>query len=81
MKTCKTRKCGTTISNHKIGSKEYRTVAIWRLYINFAWIVAYDTMYAMADRADDVRIGVKSTAILLWATICCHRSRGFLAVA
>ena len=34
MKTCKTRKCGTTISNHKIGSKEYRTVAIWRLYIN-----------------------------------------------
>ncbi len=32
--------------------------------LNFAWIVAYDTMYAMADRADDVRIGVKSTAIL-----------------
>lgn len=32
--------------------------------LNFAWIVAYDTMYAMADRADDLRIGVKSTAIL-----------------
>lgn len=32
--------------------------------LNFAWIVAYDTMYAMADRADDVLIGVKSTAIL-----------------
>lgn len=32
--------------------------------INFAWIVAYDTMYAMIDREDDLRIGVKSTAIL-----------------
>lgn len=28
------------------------------------WPVIYDTMYAMADRADDVKIGVKSTAIL-----------------
>lgn len=31
--------------------------------INFAWILVYDTMYAMTDRADDLRIGVKSTAI------------------
>ncbi len=31
--------------------------------INFAWIVAYDTMYAMTDREDDLKIGVKSTAI------------------
>ncbi|KTC96596.1 4-hydroxybenzoate octaprenyltransferase [Legionella erythra] len=31
--------------------------------INFAWIVAYDTEYAMVDRKDDLRIGVKSTAI------------------
>lgn len=31
--------------------------------INFCWIVAYDTMYAMTDRADDLRIGVKSTAL------------------
>lgn len=28
------------------------------------WTVAYDTMYAMVDREDDLRIGVKSTAIL-----------------
>jgi len=28
------------------------------------WPVAYDTMYAMVDRADDVQAGVKSTAIL-----------------
>jgi len=31
--------------------------------INFAWIITYDTMYAMADKQDDLRIGVKSTAI------------------
>lgn len=29
------------------------------------WATAYDTMYAMVDRDDDIRIGVKSTAILL----------------
>ena len=29
-----------------------------------AWAVVYDTMYAMVDREDDVRVGVKSTAIL-----------------
>lgn len=28
------------------------------------WAVVYDTMYAMSDRDDDIRIGVKSTAIL-----------------
>lgn len=33
------------------------------ILINFAWIVAYDTMYAMTDREDDLKIGVKSTAI------------------
>lgn len=31
---------------------------------NVCWIVAYDTQYAMADREDDLKIGVKSTAIL-----------------
>lgn len=37
----------------------------WLLFFaNIAWTVAYDTEYAMADRADDVKIGVKSTAIL-----------------
>ena len=28
------------------------------------WAIAYDTFYAMADRADDLKIGVKSSAIL-----------------
>ena len=37
----------------------------WLLYIaNLLWTVGYDTYYAMTDRDDDVRIGVKSTAIL-----------------
>jgi len=37
----------------------------WLLFIaNLLWTVAYDTMYAMVDRNDDVKIGVKSTAIL-----------------
>ncbi len=31
---------------------------------NGLWTVAYDTLYAMVDRDDDLKIGVKSTAIL-----------------
>lgn len=35
------------------------------LYLaNLLWTVAYDTYYAITDRDDDLRIGVKSTAIL-----------------
>lgn len=34
------------------------------LVMNFAWVIAYDTAYAMSDRDDDLSIGVKSTAIL-----------------
>jgi len=37
----------------------------WLLFAaNLCWTVAYDTMYAMVDREDDLKIGVKSTAIL-----------------
>ena len=37
----------------------------WLMWLSVViWAVIYDTMYAMADRADDLRIGVKSTAIL-----------------
>ena len=39
--------------------------AAWLLFAaSLVWIVAYDTIYAMVDRDDDLRIGVKSTAIL-----------------
>ncbi len=37
----------------------------WLLFVaNILWATAYDTMYAMVDRDDDLKIGVKSTAIL-----------------
>ncbi|WP_346838206.1 4-hydroxybenzoate octaprenyltransferase [Microbulbifer sp. SAOS-129_SWC] len=37
----------------------------WLLFTaNLLWTVAYDTFYAMVDRDDDLKIGVKSTAIL-----------------
>jgi len=37
----------------------------WELYFAaILWALVYDTMYAMVDRDDDLKIGVKSTAIL-----------------
>lgn len=37
----------------------------WLVFLaNICWTVAYDTQYAMVDRDDDIKIGVKSTAIL-----------------
>ena len=37
----------------------------WALFAaNVCWSVAYDTAYAMVDREDDLKVGVKSTAIL-----------------
>lgn len=39
--------------------------SIWLLYLAVVlWAVIYDTFYAMVDRDDDIKIGVKSTAIL-----------------
>lgn len=37
---------------------------IWLVLATIFWAVAYDTMYAMVDKEDDLKIGVKSTAIL-----------------
>lgn len=37
----------------------------WLLFIaNICWSLIYDTQYAMVDRDDDLKIGIKSTAIL-----------------
>lgn len=37
----------------------------WLLYVaTLVWTVAYDTMYSMVDREDDLKIGIKSSAIL-----------------
>lgn len=38
---------------------------VWLLYLaTLMWAVAYDTIYSMVDREDDLKLGVKSTAIL-----------------
>ncbi|WP_432280134.1 4-hydroxybenzoate octaprenyltransferase [Shewanella aestuarii] len=43
----------------------YVPVEAWWLFAaNWCWTVAYDTMYAMVDRDDDLKVGIKSTAIL-----------------
>ncbi|XSG85979.1 MAG: 4-hydroxybenzoate octaprenyltransferase [Methylohalobius sp. ZOD2] len=39
-------------------------VAWWLLLSAVLWALIYDTMYAMVDRDDDLKIGVKSSAIL-----------------
>ncbi|MBT5816853.1 MAG: 4-hydroxybenzoate octaprenyltransferase [Proteobacteria bacterium] len=39
-------------------------LAWWLLGTNLLWTVAYDTIYAMADRPDDLKAGIKSSAIM-----------------
>ncbi|WP_435951702.1 4-hydroxybenzoate octaprenyltransferase [Dryocola sp. BD626] len=40
-------------------------LSCWLMFLaNICWAVAYDTQYAMVDRDDDLKIGIKSTAIL-----------------
>jgi 4-hydroxybenzoate polyprenyltransferase len=48
----------------------------WLLYAaTVCWAVAYDTIYALQDREDDLRIGVRSSAILFgsyaWLAVGC----------
>ncbi|WP_447927467.1 4-hydroxybenzoate octaprenyltransferase [Vreelandella sp. EE27] len=43
----------------------YVPLEAWILFLaNVLWTVAYDTQYAMVDRDDDLKIGIKSTAVL-----------------
>lgn len=45
----------------------------WLVFVAYmCWTVAYDTEYAMCDKDDDVKIGVKSTAILFERTFGRH---------
>jgi 4-hydroxybenzoate polyprenyltransferase len=39
--------------------------AWWLMLGNLFWVLAYDTEYAMVDRDDDLRIGIKTSAITL----------------
>lgn len=50
---------------------------------NLCWVLAYDTEYAMVDRDDDLRIGIKTSAITLgqWdvpAVVLCYL--GFITI-
>ncbi len=39
--------------------------SLWLVYLgNLLWTMAYDTAYAMVDREDDLKVGIKSAAIL-----------------
>ncbi len=40
-------------------------VVWWLLVANLCWVLAYDTEYAMVDRDDDLKIGMKTSAITL----------------
>jgi 4-hydroxybenzoate polyprenyltransferase len=41
-------------------------VEAWGLLVaNLFWVLAYDTEYAMVDRDDDIRIGIKTSALTL----------------
>ncbi len=40
-------------------------LAWWLLLGNLFWVLAYDTEYAMVDRDDDLRIGIRTSAITL----------------
>ncbi|SEF99859.1 4-hydroxybenzoate octaprenyltransferase [Nitrosomonas ureae] len=44
---------------------------------NLFWVIAYDTEYAMVDKPDDLKIGIKTSAITLgqfdvWGVMVCH---------
>ncbi|MGC4061288.1 MAG: 4-hydroxybenzoate octaprenyltransferase [Aquabacterium sp.] len=41
------------------------TVVWWLVVGNLAWVLAYDTEYAMVDRDDDLKIGIRTSAITL----------------
>jgi 4-hydroxybenzoate polyprenyltransferase len=42
---------------------EVPVIGWWLFLANNFWVIAYDTEYAMVDRDDDVRLGIKSSAI------------------
>ena len=48
-----------------VASEQPVTELVWLIYFtNLIWIIMYDTLYAMVDRDDDLKVGIRSTAIL-----------------
>jgi 4-hydroxybenzoate polyprenyltransferase len=60
-------------------------LAWWMLAANIFWAIAYDTEYAMVDRDDDLRIGIRTAAItfgrfeVLAVMLCYAATLGILA--
>ena len=41
-------------------------IVLWGLFLaNFCWVFAYDTIYALCDKADDIKLNLKTSAITL----------------
>ena len=61
--------------------------AAWVLLgANILWAIAYDTEYAMVDRDDDLKIGIKTSAITfgrfdVTAVMLCYAGAGLIALA
>ncbi len=61
--------------------------AAWVLLgANILWAIAYDTEYAMVDRDDDLKIGIKTSAITFGrydvaAVMLCYAAAGLIALA
>lgn len=51
------------------GAFSFEPAILWLFVGNFFWIVAYDTIYALVDRDDDLKISIGSTAILAGAHV------------
>lgn len=48
-----------------MASQRALPLTCWILFFaTVIWAIAYDTLYAMVDREDDIKIGIKSTAVL-----------------
>lgn len=65
---------------------EVPPIGWWLFAANLFWVVAYDTEYAMVDRDDDLRIGLRSSAILFGradvaAVLACYAAHLLLLAA
>ncbi len=54
-----------TLGGHEWHLRSVPPQAWWLLVGNLFWVLAYDTEYAMVDRDDDIRIGIKTSALTL----------------
>jgi 4-hydroxybenzoate polyprenyltransferase len=51
------------LGGHEWNLRSVPPHAAWLLLSNLFWVIAYDTEYAMVDRDDDLRIGIRTSAI------------------